>query len=66
MASSASLEVVNQLENGSIHSSDVQGAQLDAPTGELRSRRKRKIKVSEGHNYYRATVGTLKLQFVYS
>ena len=47
MASSNSSDMVNQLESGSIHSSDIGEAQIqgDKPTGELRSRKKRKIKV---------------------
>ena len=43
MATNVSLEVVNQLENGSIHSNDIH---VDPPTNEIRSRKKRKIKVS--------------------
>ena len=47
MASSNSAEIVNQMESGSIHSSDIREvAQDDKPTSELRSRKKRKIKVS--------------------
>lgn len=47
MTTNASLEVVSQLESGSIHSADVPGVQEDKPTSELRSRKKRKLKVSE-------------------
>ena len=49
MASNNGLELMNQLESGSIHSSDVREAQAqgDKSTSELRSRRKRKIKVSK-------------------
>ena len=47
MASSTGLEIENQLECGSIHSSDLQAVQDEKPTSELRSRRKRKLKVSE-------------------
>ena len=44
-SSSTSLEIENQLENGSIHSSDIPIAQEDKSAGELRSRKKRTIKV---------------------
>ena len=50
MVSRTSLQIENQLENGSIHSSDVQVVHEDKPTSELRSRKKRKLNVSKKAN----------------